>query len=150
MKKLIGIICLAACIAALCSCGFGDVNEEPKTPDIVSETAPETETEAVTGEIDYYYNVLEMQNVKSASFTRKEDHLDPEKAKDSICIIAQCPGCGKETEPLWLDPQELDFSSGDSIQYGSVYNCYQCSFNGGSGNYTWIIGIEREPDWKTY
>lgn len=153
MKKLIGIICLSACIAALCSCEFLKSEETPNVDDGESVFSTQTEpiTEAETEEIDYYYNVLEMQNVSLVRFTRKEDMYDDnEYGHDSICVIAQCPNCGKEPAPIHINPEDLDFSSGDSIQYSSVENCYQYSFDGKSGNYTWIIGITREPDWRTY
>ncbi len=133
MKKVISLLLVAGLlVCALCGCGGGTKSGKADDPSA------------------YTYIVKPLQGVSNCIYYGPDDEVpnspDPEAARNKIHVWTVCPTCGGEGD-AWnykIDVKDLDFSSGDTIQYSDSTGCYDCQSKRDIPSFLWSISITRE------
>lgn len=142
MKKVISLLLVAGLlICALCGCVKSSQKDSKK--------AKQSDTKA-DDPTAYTYIVKPLQGVSECVYYGPDDEVpnctDQEAARNKIHVWSVCPTCGGEGD-AWnykIDVKDLDFSSGDTIQYSDSTGCYDCQSKRGIPSFMWSISITRE------
>lgn len=138
MKKLLAFgLCLVMCFA------FSACNESKTSSETLSETSSEISNET------YTYKVRAMQGVEVCAYYGPDAYVpnspNPEAARNKIHVWTQCMTCGESfgLGHYTIPVGELDFSSGDTIQYTGSDQCWDCNRDKGIESFMWVVEITR-------
>lgn len=150
MRKTLAIILALALCFGITACA------EQTEPGAAAPTTPTLETTASptaeeTTPVTYTYIVTPMQNVDYCVYypygANVPNSSDPAAAWDKITVWTQCPKCYEENVGMFrIDPAELDFSKGDTIQYSDIDSCFDCKWDYDMEQFMWVISITRVPE----
>ena len=148
MKKVISLLLVGSVlVCALCGCGEKPKKDNEKAKTKESQVAQQGKEDDPSA---YTYIVKPLQGVSNCVYYGPNDRVpnspDPEAARNKIHIWTVCPTCGGEGA-AWdytIDVKDIDFSSGDTIQYSDSTSCYDCYWDRSIPSFMWSISIKRE------
>lgn len=152
MKRTLAIILALALCFGITACA-AQPQSDPTLPITPTQnaapetTAPPEETIPMT----YTYKVTPMQNVGYCVYypygANVPNSSDPAAAWDKITVWTQCPKCFEEDVGKFrIDPAQLDFSQGDTVQYSGIDSCFDCKWDYDMEQFMWVILVTRVPE----
>ncbi len=144
------LLSMAACARQTSPESTNTTQQTPsETTAATQQTSPETTEESTA--ITYTYQVRAMQNVYYCAYYPDGAYVpnspDPTSAWDKVGVRTQCPKCGEENVSMYrFDPSELDFSSGDTVQYFGTDSCWDCKWDYNMEQFTWVVSVTRIPE----
>ncbi len=139
MKKLLAIILAGV----LCISATACVADKP--------TEPETEEQSVQESVSTYtYTAESMQNADCVYYEKDAyvpNSPNPDRVRGKIAVWTQCPNCGNDNINYFIvDPETLNFSSGDTVLHNGTDSCWDCSEDRGIEQFMWTIRVTRIPE----
>ena len=133
MKKALAFILALALCFGITACAEPSPAEETRPTHETTTQAPTQPPTVETKPVTYIYKAEPMQNAECTYYGSNEyvpNSPDPSKAQGKIKVWSQCPNCGEENIGSYtIDPEELDFSTGDTIVYSDTSSCWDCSWD---------------------
>jgi len=148
-KTLVFILALALCFGITACAEPSPAEETQPTHETTTQASTQPPT-VETNPVTYTYKAEPMQNAECVYYG-PDDYVpnspDPSKVQGKIMVWSQCPNCGEENIGSYaIDPEELDFSMGDTIMHSDTSSCWDCSWDKDIDQFMWTIRITRIPE----
>lgn len=151
-RKLLAILlAMSLCMSATACAGEPEPETTQPSSSFTETTAPTLPTTEETVPVTYTYEASPMQGVARCAYypygSTVPISYDPATLWGSITVWTQCPRCGDEGFGIFrIDPAELNFSLGDTLQYSGTDSCFDCSWDYDMDQFMWVISVTRIPE----